>query len=121
MKAAFRTEGKTTTQSALSSKSWGMSSGTSRISFNTVPLFFSRSSSFSWSAAQAGAEKTGRARNNRLIRQVNVFFMFFLLVLFQMTQIRLFETETLNKLHPAGAAWPTFLVMLFSDRLSFEI
>jgi len=47
--------------------------------------------------------------------------MFFLLVLFSTTQIRLFEIETLNKLHPAGATWPTFLVILFSARLSFEI
>jgi len=47
--------------------------------------------------------------------------MFFLLVVFSTTQIRLFETDTLNKLHPAGAAFPTFLVISFLARLSFEI
>src|SRR6516162_1980803 len=46
MKAAFKTEGKTTTQSALSSKSWGMSSGTLRISVITLPASLTRSSSF---------------------------------------------------------------------------
>src|SRR5208283_3372855 len=57
-----------------------MSSGTSRISFNTMPLFFSRSSSFSWSAAQAGAERVGRTANTVLKRHVINFFMSLLLV-----------------------------------------
>jgi hypothetical protein len=79
MKAAFRTDGKTTTQSALSSKSRGMSSGTSRISFNTVPLFLKRSSSFSGSAAEAEEERIGRTTSNMLIRQVSGFFITLLL------------------------------------------
>src|SRR5205807_5046052 len=79
MKAAFKTDGKTTTQSALSSKSCGMSSGTSRISFNTVPLFLKRSSSFSRSAAEAEEERMGRTTSNMLIRCVIGFFMTFLL------------------------------------------
>src|ERR1700727_4112514 len=75
MNAAFKTDGKTTTQSALSSKSWGMSSGTSRISFNTLQLFLKRSSSFSWSAAEAEEERRGRTTSNMLMRYVIGFFM----------------------------------------------
>src|SRR5277367_1638563 len=53
-----------------------MSSGTSRISFNTMPLFFRRSSSFSRSAATADAEKRiGRAANTMLKTYVISFFM----------------------------------------------
>src|ERR1700674_4109164 len=70
MNAAFKTDGKTTTQSALSSKSWGMSSGTSRISFNTVPLFRKRSSSFSWSAAEAEEERRDRIASHILMRYI---------------------------------------------------
>ena len=41
-----------------------MSSGTSRISFNTVPLFFKRPSSFSGLAAEAEEERRGRTTSN---------------------------------------------------------
>src|ERR1700730_10586320 len=71
-----------------------MSSGTSRISFNTMPLFFSRSSSFSWSAAKAGEERTGRATNKMLIRYAISFFISFLQVSdFQATHVAFLETE----------------------------
>ena len=43
--------GKTTTQSALSSKLWGTLSGMFRISFRTAPEFLRRSSSFASSFA----------------------------------------------------------------------
>src|SRR4051794_35698555 len=46
MNAAFNTDGNTMTQRALSSKSCGISSRTSRISFITVPAFWMRSFSF---------------------------------------------------------------------------
>src|SRR5690242_10368506 len=52
MNAAFNTDGNTTTQRALSSKSCGMSSGTFRISSITVPAFWRRLvSSFAFSSA----------------------------------------------------------------------
>jgi hypothetical protein len=69
--AAFRTEGETTTQSALSSQSCGMLSGTSRISFKTVPQFLSRSSSLVWSTALATSASGGRTTNRTLPRQAN--------------------------------------------------
>src|ERR1700756_4773136 len=73
MKAAFKTEGKTTTQSALSSKSCGMFSGTSRISFKTVPQFFNLSSSFAWSDALANPLKGGKTTNKMVLKQANSF------------------------------------------------
>src|SRR3981189_1514302 len=85
MKAAFKTDGKTTTQAALSSKSWGMSSGTSRISFNTAPLFSKRFSSFSGSAAKTEEEQIARTTNSMLITYVASFFMTVLLVRFRAT------------------------------------
>src|SRR5215469_5946294 len=64
MKAAFSTDGKTITQSAFCSRSRGMSSGISRISLRTVPLLWSRSSSFSLSADHIGvAAKISNALN----------------------------------------------------------
>jgi hypothetical protein len=45
MKPAFRIDGKTTTQSALSSSFWGMLSGILRISVSTLPASLIRSSS----------------------------------------------------------------------------
>src|SRR6266705_154349 len=66
MNAAFRTEGKTTTQSALSSKSCGMLSGTSRISFKTEPQFRRRSSSLLSSEALAASVRIGAAASRIL-------------------------------------------------------
>src|SRR5258705_8655531 len=75
MNAAFTTEGKTTTQSALSSKSCGMLSGTSRISFKTVPQFRKRSSSLLSSEAFATELKIGETANRKLHRHGNNFGM----------------------------------------------
>src|SRR5882762_10671194 len=77
MNAAFTTEGKTTMQSALSSKFCGMLSGTSRISFKTVPQFFNRSSSFVWSEALATSARSGNTTSRILLRQGNNFRMGF--------------------------------------------
>src|ERR1700730_13193058 len=77
MKAAFRTEGNTTTQSALSSKSCGTLSGTSRISFKTDPQFFNRSSSLVWSDAFATWERNGVTTNGMLLRQLENFRMWY--------------------------------------------
>src|SRR5580704_5802777 len=76
MNAAFRTEGKTTTQSALSSKSCGMLSGTSRTSVRTVPQFLNRSSSLLWSDALATSERSVRT-TRMLERPDNNFRMSF--------------------------------------------
>src|SRR6267142_830321 len=73
MNAAFRTDGNTTTQSALSSKSCGMPSRTSRISFKTVPLFLNRSSSLVWSAALATSVNKSAEANRVQLKQVNNF------------------------------------------------
>src|SRR5579871_1077984 len=67
MNAAFKTEGSTTTQRALSSRSCGISSGTFRISSITIPAFSSRFvSSFAFSspprANAAGAIKRAPIR-----------------------------------------------------------
>src|SRR5215472_9088207 len=70
MNAAFTTEGKTTTQSALLSKSCGTSSGISRISLRTVPLLFSRSSSFTLSAGHMGVT----ARKIKVLTSNVIFF-----------------------------------------------
>src|SRR5262252_10974058 len=73
MNAALRTDGKTTTQSALSSRAPGILSGMSRISLRTVPLFVSRSSSFSLSAAHPGV-----AANRTNVITTDVSFIFIL-------------------------------------------
>src|SRR5258708_2283536 len=54
MKAAFRTDGYTITHSDLSSRSCGISSGMSRISFKISPQFSRRSVSFLLSTAASG-------------------------------------------------------------------
>src|SRR5258708_13651866 len=77
MKAAFTTEGNTTTQSALSSKPCGMLSGTSRISFRTEPQFFNRSSSLVWSEAFATSARNGANPNARLLSKLINFLMCF--------------------------------------------
>src|SRR6266478_2421806 len=62
--ANFRTEGRITTQSALSRTSWGMLSGASRISLKTLPAFSTRDSSlssfssFSWATAVSASSET---------------------------------------------------------------
>src|SRR5256886_12543786 len=57
MNAAFTTDGRTTTQRALLSKSCGMSSGTFRTSSITVPAFSSRLvSSFAFASPRANAD-----------------------------------------------------------------
>src|SRR5438477_2945825 len=57
MNAAFTTDGRTTTQRALLSKSCGMSSGTFRTSSITVPAFSSRLvSSFALTSPRANAD-----------------------------------------------------------------
>src|SRR5215510_7266396 len=62
MKAAFYTDGKTTTHSDLFSKSLGIPlSGVPRISFITLYASFSRASSFSW--AHSGLTENA---NNRI-------------------------------------------------------
>jgi len=62
-KCGFEDGRKTTTQSALSSKSCGMLSGTSRISFRTAPQFLNRSSSLVGSDALATSAKSGANAN----------------------------------------------------------
>ncbi len=68
------TEGNTTTQSALSSKSRGMSSDTPRIPFKTAPEFLNRSS---LSDALAISAKIGKTIKRMLVRQENNFRMRF--------------------------------------------
>src|SRR5215469_16778969 len=71
--ANFSTDGRITTHLVLSSTSCGMLSGASRISFNTLPAFSTRSVSFpSFSCAQTG-KPTARAR----LRAISILFMIF--------------------------------------------
>src|SRR5208282_2193481 len=77
MKAALRTEGKTTTQSALSRRPCGMSSGIFRISDTTLPAFSTRSTSFVSSAASAAVAL--EARNRAATRETRRLFMSLLL------------------------------------------
>src|SRR4249920_621052 len=66
MKAAFMTEGRTMTHSALSRRSAGISSGTLRISTITVPAFLMRL--FSSFCADAGTPaKAITTRNDRIL------------------------------------------------------
>src|SRR3982074_1920027 len=66
-KAAFFTEGRIIRHSALSSRSWGMSSGMFRISFSTSPASFTRSCSFPALAANADTTSSGTARKHTVI------------------------------------------------------
>jgi hypothetical protein len=72
MKAALTTEGKTTTHFALSRRSWGISSGTFRISEITVPAFSTRSTSFLSSAANS---EVVEAKKSAATRDTRVFFI----------------------------------------------
>src|SRR3982074_3548631 len=53
--------------SALSKRSWGMSSGMFRISFSTSPASFTRSCSFPALAANAEAASSTKARKHAVI------------------------------------------------------
>src|SRR5271170_4875784 len=81
MKAAFNTDGSTITQRALSSRSWGISSGISRISFITVPAFCRRSTSFVSSAFGALGPAKAKGANARAATNV-VFQRFIFCLLF---------------------------------------
>src|SRR5215469_4869074 len=78
MNAAFRTEGYTMTHSALSSRSCGMSSGMSRISFNTVPQFCKRAASFLSMAANSGKVIIASASRGHSIRLIMLHLVDFL-------------------------------------------
>src|SRR5215467_13036921 len=67
--ANLTTEGSTTTHLALSRRSWGTLSGTSRISLMTFPEFSTRSCSF-FASANATA-----ARNEKPIRATQILFI----------------------------------------------
>src|SRR5208283_5381729 len=66
--ANFRTEGRITTQSALSRTLCGILSGALRISFITLPAFSTRSCSLS-------CAKAGNANARAKLRPSNIFFM----------------------------------------------
>src|SRR4249920_1360882 len=73
MKAAFFTDGYTTTQTDLLSRSFGMPSGMPRISFNTTADSFNRSTSFfSFSALSSPS----RGMTNSTARAVTNSFLF---------------------------------------------
>src|ERR1700687_3158500 len=71
MKAAFITEGRTMTHSALSRRSFGISSGTLRISAITLPAFLMRL--FSSFCAYAGKQNSVAVTNNKKIRFISLF------------------------------------------------
>src|SRR5271165_1590012 len=93
MKAALRTEGITTTQRALSRRSWGISSGTSRISWSTVPALCRRSISLASSAfGGLGAAKERGAKASRpkiadFQRVIVIVLRFLLPNLLQITRV----------------------------------
>src|SRR5260370_29335841 len=77
MNAAFITDGSTTTQRALLSKSCGMSSGTFRISSITVPAFSMRfPSSLSLSPLAGAVNAAGGIRSNAAARYFVSFITF---------------------------------------------
>src|SRR6516225_3923243 len=65
-KAPFFTEGRMITHSALSTRSFGMSSGIFRISFNTVPASLTRSSSRSSLAAKVAVADIRTTRKHTM-------------------------------------------------------
>src|ERR1700674_864351 len=70
------------THSALSRRSWGMSSGMFRLSFSTSPASFTRSCSFRSLAANADAASSTSARKHALILFMKFTFMKFLQKIF---------------------------------------
>src|SRR6195256_5498861 len=98
--------------SALSSRSWGMSSGMFRISFSTSPASFTRSCSFSALAANADEPSNSAARKQTVILFMKFMFTRFLQKIFVLghpsgiNSDHKYVTEVVKGTHEPAASYP---------------